>query len=98
MPCKSSAAPPSVGDVQLSCKHVEFTLLGAAGKPLRRHRRPKGEIRGCSAGYHGSADTMDTSLTSRARRVAVQRPRARPVPMKGLEASTRSTSYRTSPT
>ena len=30
------------------------------------------------------ADTMDTLLTSRARRVAVQRPRAHPVPMKGL--------------
>ena len=26
------------------------------------------------------ANTMDTSLTSRARRVAVQRPRGRPVP------------------
>ena len=29
------------------------------------------------------ADTMDTLLTSRARRVAVQRPRRRPVPVKG---------------
>ena len=29
------------------------------------------------------AETRDTSLTSRARRVAVQRPRRRPVPVKG---------------
>jgi len=66
---------------------VESTPMGAAGRPLRRHRRRKSGIGGCSAGNHVMADTMDTLLTSRARRVAVQRSRAHPVPMKGLQGS-----------
>ena len=76
-----------------TCKlRVDTTWIGADRRPLRRHRRPKGEIRGCSAGYHGSADTMDTSLTSRARRVALQRPRRRPVPGRVLLPADRPTS------
>ena len=71
---------------------VESTPMGAAGRPLRRHRRRKSGIGGCSAGNHVMADTMDTLLTSRARRVAVQRPRAHPVPMKGLVPGDRPTS------
>ena len=66
--------------------------MGADGKPLRRHRRPKSGDCGCSAGNHDSADTMDTLPTSCARRLAVQRPRRHSVLGKPVKASNRPTS------
>ena len=68
------------------------TWIGADRKPLRRHRRPKSGNRGCSARNHTMADTMDTLPTSRARRLAVQRPRWHSVLGKPVKASNRPTS------